>query len=109
MSVKLFDYYGISASDLFSMNNEYFNIDGIGNTGTYVSPSTGKIFTSRDQTYLLGRSQVSIYVLYLFIYQTYTIMYQLFQTYFIISNYMYTTGSLVPHDNCRTGYTRVLC
>ena len=109
------------------MNNEYFNIDGIGNTGTYVSPSTGKSFTSREQTYLLGRSQVIYIVMYLFIYlfidvcinQTYTILFRekiyykygiiLFQTYLIISNYIYFTGSLVSHDSCRTSYTRILC
>jgi hypothetical protein len=56
--VKLFDHYGISAADLFGMNNDYFNIDGIGNAdGTYVS-SSGKSFTSSEQTFLLGRSQV---------------------------------------------------
>ena len=56
--VKLFDHYGISAADLFSMNNDYFNIDGIGNADdTYVS-SSGKSFTSSEQTFLLGRSQV---------------------------------------------------
>jgi hypothetical protein len=88
------------------MNNEYFNIDGIGNAGTYVSPSSGKTFTSREQTYLLGRSQVIYIVMYVFIIyllidvcinQPYTILFQakfynnygiiLFQTYFIISNY----------------------
>ena len=57
MYIKLFDHYGISAADLFSMNNDYFNIDGIGNADTYVS-SSGKSFTSSEQTFLLGRSQV---------------------------------------------------